>query len=168
MTRPRRSTTSWLDSFEGEAIWPALPLPAVELYEEDLHARFEKLKAFLGDHLPAVDQRASQQPAAATEVAQDVMRVYGSPPRHFRARCRFGLGRDADGHMHYFVWNNADQCPSILGAFVSGFSSASSVQTGLASRYSRVGWGGPRACNLPLLPPLQPTTILLHHWASTS
>ena len=40
----RESNTEWLDSFNGEAIWPALPLPPVEEYEADLALRFNKLK----------------------------------------------------------------------------------------------------------------------------
>ncbi len=35
---------TWLDSFHGEAIWPAHPLPPVELYAEDLEQRVCKLK----------------------------------------------------------------------------------------------------------------------------
>ena len=35
----------WLESFKkGEAIWPALPLPPAEMYEQDLLLRFDKLK----------------------------------------------------------------------------------------------------------------------------
>ena len=38
---------TWLDSFHGEAIWPAHPLPPVELYAEDLEQRVCKLKVLL-------------------------------------------------------------------------------------------------------------------------
>ena len=35
---------AWIDSFHGEAIWPAHPLPPVEDYAADLEQRFSKLK----------------------------------------------------------------------------------------------------------------------------
>ena len=42
------------------------------------------------------------------------MQVYASPPRHFRARCRFAVNRGPDGRFHYYLWNGADNCPTLL------------------------------------------------------
>jgi len=48
----------------------------------------------------------------------DAVSIYGSPARHFRARCRFALNRDDAGKLHYYLWNGADNCPTILGVWL--------------------------------------------------
>ena len=90
----RPASREWLDSFHG-AEWPALPLPADTEYRADLHQRVEKLRAFLAGHLPT-DENGRE---AGEEDGEGRVCVYASPPRHFRARCRFALNRDDDGQL---------------------------------------------------------------------
>ena len=103
----------WLDSFEGEALWPTLPLPSAEQYEADLAARFAKLQLFLGEHARPGSGDGGE--ADSHRSAEGAVCVLGSPPRNFRARCRFALERDADGKFHYYLWNGAAGCATILG-----------------------------------------------------
>ena len=91
----RPASREWLDSFHG-AEWPALPLPADTEYRADLHQRVEKLRAFLAGHLPTDDENGRE---AVEEGGEGRVCVYASPPRHFRARCRFALNRDDDGQL---------------------------------------------------------------------
>jgi hypothetical protein len=105
---------SWLDGFHGEAIWPALPLPPPEQYDTDLAFRFSKLTAFLHQHLPVAGLEASETGDRGQERCLETLGVYGSPARHFRARCRFALQRGDDCMFHYYLWNGADNCPTLL------------------------------------------------------
>ena len=114
-----KDSQEWLDSFKGEAIWPALPLPPVERYEDDLALRFSKLQTFLHEHLPVVDKQqrsraAAQGGANAEDGKGEAISCHASPPRHFRARCRFALERGDDGKLHYYLWNCAEGCATVL------------------------------------------------------
>jgi hypothetical protein len=73
---------AWLDSFHGEAIWPAHPLPPVEEYAADLEQRFSKLKVPAGD-------LARASPAARRPVLTCVNTPPALPCRHFStSTCR--------------------------------------------------------------------------------
>jgi hypothetical protein len=88
----------------------------VEGYEADLALRFSKLQTFLHEHLPVVDTEQRWRPAedGKGELPPDAISCHASPPRHFRARCRFALERGDDGKLHYYLWNCAEGCATVL------------------------------------------------------
>ena len=102
-TVKKMTSKGWVESFNGQAVWPALPLPPVEEYEADLQQRFDKLKDFLCDFIPGKGQGQSELEggeghAANRDSGVDRVCLYSSPSRHFRARCRFALNRGGDGY----------------------------------------------------------------------
>lgn len=111
---------------------PSLPLPPSEQYSALLEERVsiisDQFSKFLQRPTLSPEKERVTQPNHAhasetpqhppsTSTAADVqsisIEVFTSPPRHFRARCRFAVLEDpSDGKLHYFLYEGG--APSLL------------------------------------------------------